>query len=620
MSVFIGCLGLLPFIALGITILCFRAHHALFHAIAWGATVWTTAIVVETNLLSAFDLLAQKTVLGFWLLYTGAFLFFLLPRIPRVAFRPNLSVHGLFFSFILAVTLLLALAYAPSYPDSLTYHLPRIMHWLQNGSLAPYPTSIDRQIGMAPLNSWLFLQSMVIVGNDWFVNLPQWLAFAGCLPGVRRLAVQLGYDRNVALVAAFFFCTLPIAIMQSGNSENCLIVTFWLCVFVSAFLSWWHTPNVRDSVLLGASLGFAILAKGVAYPVALPFVACIAFKCLVHVRRDFLYGLIAAAIILCLNAPHLYRNYSATDSVFLSAERNIVHTPSASLLAVNAVYNFLLQEPWLVALLTPEQWSQFAARLGVDDHDAQLFPWRGIEEARTNLVPSDNDGQSPAHAFLLLLAVPFLIVKRQGGIGLYLGLYCVSFVLFCAFMTWQPWAARLHLPWFMLGAPLAGIALMDLSSRVLRGTILAILGATAFMPLFLCLEHPLGPATWLAGYRENIGHFLTASRDEQYFNFWRNTRAPYMAAVDWLAAQKPESVGVDLADDGQEYPLWAMLGKRLAKMPKITHTPAPYPEAGPQFIFKLHHSAFSRLSDAVIYEKTGYGYRQVFPAAQNAPD
>lgn len=620
MSMIAGFLGLLPFIALACTILCFRAHRALFPAIAWGATVWTTAIVVETNLLSALGLLAQMPVLGFWLLYTGISFGCLLPRIGKISFRLDFSLPCLFFALILAVTLFLALAYAPSYPDSLTYHLPRIMHWLQNGSLAPYPTSIDRQVGMAPLNAWICLQSVAIGNHDWFVNLPQWLAFAGLLPGVMRLAAQLGYGRKQGLVAAFFFCTLPIAIMQSGNSESCLIVTFWLCVFVSASLDWWRAPDWRRSFLLGASLGLAILSKGVAYPVALPFVACIACGCLVHFRRDFLYGLFAAALVLGLNVPHLYRNYAAAESVLVSAERNVVPKTSAGLLAVNALYHFLLQEPWVTGLRTPQQWSRLAARLGVDDHDAALFPWRGIEEARTNLVPCDNDGQSPAHALLLLLVVPFLIYKRQRGTGLYLGLFCVSFGLFCAFMTWQPWAARLHLPWFMLGAPLAGIALMELGSRVLRGSILALLGATAFMPLFFCLEHPLGPASWLAGYRENIGHFLTASRDEQYFNFWRSTRAPYMAAVDWLAAQKPESIGVDLADDGMEYPLWAMLRTRLPKMPKILHTPAPYPENGPEFIFKLHHSAFSRLSEPVVFEKTGAGYLPVFPARATSPE
>lgn len=450
MSALAGCLGLLPFVALGLNILYFRTHQVLFSAIAWGATAWTAALVVETNLLSALGALSQKPILGFWLLYCCVSGCLLLPRMRKISFRPNFSLPGLFFAFVLAITLFLALAYAPNYSDSLAYHLPRIMHWLQNGSLAPYPTSIDRQIGMAPLNAWIHLQSMAIGQNDWFVNLPQWLAFAGLLPGVMRLAAQLGYGRKQGLIAAFFFCTLPIAIMQSGNSESCLIVTFWLCVFVSTFLDWWRAPGWRDSILLGASLGFAILAKGVAYPVALPFIACVAYKCLVHFRRNFLYGLLAAAIIVGLNVSHLYRNYTATDSVLASSERNIVPKPSGALLAVNTLYHFLLQEPWLTGLQTPQQWSGLAARLGVDDHDARLFPWRGIEEARTNMVSSDIDGQSPAHALLILLVIPYLIYKRRAGVGLSLSLSLPVLRLFLPLLRVHDLAAMGSAPAFAL--------------------------------------------------------------------------------------------------------------------------------------------------------------------------
>lgn len=613
MNFCLNCLGLLPFLGLFLTIPCFLPRLPLFPAIASGAAVWSTAIFLVTNCLSALNLLSRTPFLVFWLLYCLSAGVILCLRPGKAVFKPDLSLPCLFLYSILAVTLFLALAYAPSFHDSLAYHIPRVMHWLQNGSLAPYPTSIDRQIGMAPFNAWIILQSMAIANNDWFVNLAQWLAFAGTISGVIHITGQLGYGRRQALIAAFFFCTLPIAIMQSGNSESSLIATFWLCVFTSAFLSWWKAPNWSDSLLLGFSLGFAILSKGIAYPVALPFVACIGWKCLTRFRARFIYGLVAAIIILGLNAPHLYRNYTATDSLVLSAERNIVYRPSVSLFTVNAFYNFLLQEPWIVALQPKRNWSRLAATIGVDDHDPKFFPWRGIEAARASMTPSDIDGQSPAHAFLILLIVPFLIYRRQPGTGLYLALFCASFLLFCALLTWQPWAARLHLPWFMLAAPLAGIALMDLRSRLFRASILAVLGLTAFMPLFFCLEHPLGPATWLSSYRENIAHFLNSSRDEQYFNLWRATRKPYMDAVEFLAEKKPASIGLDLADDGLEYPVWGMLAKRLNQMPKIIHTPGPYPSDGPDYIFRQHHSSFSKLLDPVVFKRTENGYQQVFP-------
>lgn len=618
MKLLLDCMGALPFATLILTLLyCYfrSGQKRLFTAVIQSSLVWSLLIVIESNLLSFLNLLDRAWILGFWLAYLAVILWLLLKIKKNIRVSWQFPTAWLPMYLIMFFTLVGGLAYAPDFHDSLAYHLPRIMHWLQNGSMAPYATSIDRQIGMAPFNAMVIMQTMAIGSNDYFVNVPQWLAFAGCICGAGALAAQLGAKPGARLLAAFYFCSVPIAIMQSGNSESSLIATFWLCVFTSAFLDWWKMPDWRGSFVLGASLGLAILSKGIAYPVALPFVACIGWKCLRQFKSRFLYGVCAAAIILAINVPHFYRNYEATQSLVLSAERNIILKPTPALVTVNALYNFLSQEPWLVKLVSKKGWSEFALRLGVDDHDMNFFPWRGIEMSRSNLAPSDIDGQSPVHALLILFFLPLLVFRHPPGSGLYIYLTCATFLIFFTVITWQPWAARLHLPFFLLCAPLMGIALQNLQRQKLKIAILFGMGLTSFMPTFFCLEHPLGPPALLQGYRENILHFLNSSRDEQYFNFWRHTREPYINAVNYLAEQRPETIGLDLADDGQEYPVWGILGKKLDKMPRIVHTLPPYPDdgSGPDYIFKQHHSSFSELPDPVIYKKEGKGYTQVFP-------
>lgn len=620
MNIILNCFGLLPFICLVLTIIWFHCRNVTktwFYAIAGGSLFWSLFIVFETNLLSAFGLIKPGWITAVWLGYT-AFASFALLRASR-GFKPEFKFSAAWIPIlsVLALTLLGALVYAPSYHDSLAYHLPRILHWLQNGSVAPYLASIDRQIGMAPFNSFVILQSMAICNNDYYVNLPQWLAFAGTICGVMHLAKELGGDRLARLLTGFYFCTLPIAIMQAANSENSLIATFWLCLFVAGFLDWRRVPGWRNSFIIGAALGLAILSKGIAYPVALPFVICIAWRCLARFKKCFIYGALAGALVLVINAPHFYRIYKATDSLVMSAERNIIHKPYPALVLVNAAFNFLSQEPWLLSLMPKRQWSDLARKLGVDDHDPTYFPWKGIEYARANLAPSDNDGQSPIHAFLIPVLVLLLLCRRFRGAGLYIALVSATFLLYFTIITWQPWGARLHLPFFMLAAPLMGIGLAEIRWKKLRFGVLATLALTALMPLFFCLEHPLGPASWLANYREGIKHFLVSSREEQYFNLWcHETRYPYLRAAHYLARQKPASVGVDLADDGLEYPLWGVLRDNLAKMPRISHAIPPYPEDGPEYIFRQRHSSFSDLLDPVILKKEGKGYIQVFPVPQ----
>lgn len=618
MKLVFNCLGLLPFICLILTISCFHyraARKSWFYAIASGSIFWSLFIIIETNLLSAFNSITQGWITAVWLGYTsitGALLYQWRLRI-KPEFRFSAAWAPILL--VLALTLLDALAYAPSYHDSLAYHLPRVLHWLQNGSVGPYLTSIDRQVGMAPFNSFVILQSMAICNNDYFVNLPQWLAFAGTICGVMQLAGELGGGRAARMLTGFYFCTLPIAIMQAANSENSLIATFWLCLFIAAFLDWRRNPDLLNSFIIGAALGLAILSKGIAYPVALPFVLCIAWRCLVRFKSCFIYGALAGALVLAINLPHFYRIYKATDSLVMSAERNIIHRPYPALVAVNAAFNFLSQEPWIISLLPKREWSALALKLGVDDHDTIYFPWRGIEHARANLVPSDNDGQSPIHALLIPVLALILLCRRFRGVGLYMALVSSTFLLYFTIITWQPWMPRLHLPFFMLAAPLMGLGLAQITWKPARYGTLAALALTAIMPLFFCLEHPLGPGSWLKNYREGIMHFLVSSREEQYFNLWcHQTRYPYLRAAHYLAAQKPESVGVDLADDGLEYPLWGVLRDNLPKMPRITHTLPPYPEDGPEYIFRQRHSSFSQLLDPVILKKEDGGYRQVFPA------
>src|SRR2546426_7647634 len=48
--------------------------------------------------------------------------------------------------------------------DSLTYHLPRVMHWIQQGSVRHYPTACISQIQMGPWAA--FVQTHLILRSE----------------------------------------------------------------------------------------------------------------------------------------------------------------------------------------------------------------------------------------------------------------------------------------------------------------------------------------------------------------------------------------------------------------------------------------------------------------------
>ena len=45
---------------------------------------------------------------------------------------------------------IVALTAPPNTWDSMTYHMPRVEHWIENRNVEPYPTHILRQLSLGP--------------------------------------------------------------------------------------------------------------------------------------------------------------------------------------------------------------------------------------------------------------------------------------------------------------------------------------------------------------------------------------------------------------------------------------------------------------------------------------
>lgn len=72
------------------------------------------------------------------------------------------------------VVLYMAFRTVPYNWDSMTYHLTRIVHWVQNGSVAHYACHDISQISGPPLAEFVNLHVYVLSGNtDYLVNLLQ---------------------------------------------------------------------------------------------------------------------------------------------------------------------------------------------------------------------------------------------------------------------------------------------------------------------------------------------------------------------------------------------------------------------------------------------------------------
>jgi hypothetical protein len=85
---------------------------------------------------------------------------------------------------IFVLTGLIAIVSPANTWDSMTYHMSRVVHWIQNQGLAHYPTSILRQLHQNPWAEIAILHFQILSNGDRFANLIQWLSMIGASMGV----------------------------------------------------------------------------------------------------------------------------------------------------------------------------------------------------------------------------------------------------------------------------------------------------------------------------------------------------------------------------------------------------------------------------------------------------
>jgi hypothetical protein len=480
---------------------------------------------------------------------------------------------------ILCITFFVAAAYPPNNWDSMTYHLPRIEHWLQNKSLAHYYTSNIRQTLSAPFAEMLILQGRALSGDDFLMNLVQWFSFLGSIIGVSRIAAHLGLNRKGQTAAALFFATVPMAILQASSTQTDLVESFCIVCLVERFFVWRKTGAFREAIDFGIALGLAVLAKGTAYPVAFPFVLYFAIISIRHFRDRFPGACSAALACLMLNLPHYIRNYNffsdpigihpGTISNF--SFKSFVITFLAGInsnIAVPLSYSMrlrlenLLGKLWIV--------------LGVDKTTFPLgFP--EITGIRYLFRFYEDDAINFFHIILIIVA--FVLVFRGAKRKEYALAVIGSWCMFAFFISWQPYITRLQLPLFALSASVFSFALEKTSYVKFRNYSLLLLACFSLLPLLLNKNRPLLPVFQKANPqitneeiiwntpREKI-MFSSKNRQPDRDNMFEN----YMNACAAIVQMKPDTIGLVIGGDAWEYPLWSYIRKNMRNnRPDIKH-------------------------------------------------
>jgi len=590
MSVFI----LMVWVSLSLALLS-RRNNGLGDAVVKGFVIVLVAIAVTTEIATLFDAISLPVMASVWagLVLAAVGLAWRRRAAGIAPQRIATSLAALFSGrdlaeplalvltgIVLAATLATALLAPPNTWDSMTYHMVRVAHWIQQGSVRYYATSIDRQNYQSPLAEFVILHLQLLSGSDRFANLVQWSALLVSAIAVALIVGELKGTRRAQVFAALLAVTLPMAILQSTSTQNDLLCGALCLVFVLFLLRTIRAAALEDALFCGLALGLSLLTKATAFlfcPAAglvLGGAGLLGGRWLMShpsaaeeapptAARPRLAAQLALAVLIgaCLNTGYVARNielYGHPLPTVGASYRN--GNVSMAAVAGNVVRNVAMHLG-LPSEPANERLTQMVRSVLGQQAGNPGTTWNHATFSIESSWSEDIAGNG-LHMVLILGALVVGVVGRRAGriARVYSAMLIVGALLYCVVLRWQPWASRLHTPLFLMALPLVATIVADGAAlardwwRVALVTVLFVCG------LPYVLFNPSRPVVPDDGYS-----VVTVDRISQYFRNQRSVEQAYMAAARLVCREHPSEVGLVMADDDWEYPLWVLTGKHAVR-------------------------------------------------------
>ena len=563
-------------------------------------------IVVSTELLSAFAVFQFNYVLGLWGVicsFTAAAVLYSL-----VAARKKGLTLGTFFldlrakfqtldaiericlfvvGTILVVTLTTALISPPNTMDSMSYHMPRVMHWIQNTSISHYPTNDVRQISFQPGAGYAIANLVILTGNDYFANIVQWISFFGCVLGTSLIAANFS-NRKGQIISALFCATIPMAILQSATTQTDLTAAFWL-VCSAFFIFRTHHYSWVDFTWVSLSFGLAILTKPTAYFFGFPLgiVLTLRYAQSLIKRRTFsIVGLKVLIMVCCvaagsilLSGPSYWRNLNTFGNIIGTdgGTRNTMVglKPFVSNLTRNIALNLPLPFYW--------RWVETVHTTILDlDVDDERTTFDGNSFSKCPewlfLLPDEDFAGNPVHLLLLFLTSGTILVHRfarkEPNLNGLLILLCAvlgGVFILNLLIKWQIWGNRLHLAAYILLSPVAASVIIR-SRRPLLVILIGVLLIQGAVYSLFAVRHPLISLKRFKSPIFKSESIFQASRKDLYFNGnFEYMKRPLQKLNKKVWSDDCRAIGITLSRPEFEYPVWAILNNGRHDKVKIKH-------------------------------------------------
>ena len=505
--------------------------------------------VLITEALGAFGWLQPIPLVAAWVVVIAGAVWWL-RRSPGSADEGACSIGdlaiGAVCAGIVAVVAVTAILSPPNSADAMAYHLPRVVYWAQAGSVRFFPTPYYNQVMLGPAAEYAMLHTYLLTGGDRLVNLLACGAFAGCIVAVSAIAREAGLNSRAQAMAALFCATLPNAILQASGAKNDMMAALWIVCAIFFGLR-------REGLWLGLATGLAIATKATAFLFLPPLLLAAGAR-----RRREAAWIVAS--VLVLNGPQFLRNMRLSGSPlgFDSAQGDGRFRWRNEHLGWRPLVSNVLRHTAEQLGSRRERWNgevysavlQVHAALGLDPNDAGST-WPGSRFAPPRNANHEANANNRWHLLLIVAGAVWAMARRDRRWMAYTAGLCAAFMLFCLYLKWQPFLARLELPLFLAASPLAAWFLSRWRPAWLAlAACLFLVGGTR-LPLLENWTRPLkGP-----------NNLWTSRREDDYFRDmgqWNN-KASYLEAVSRVGGSGCKLVGIDITENQLEYPFQALL-------------------------------------------------------------
>ena len=263
----------------------------------WKVVIGSILVVLSTEIFSVFDAVNATNIKLFWTLVLLIFIAGAIYFHKKITICFNsieikkyfLSFNFFFILLIFLLTFLNTLLYSPNTLDAMAYHLPKVMHWVQNNNINFYPTDDLRQLVLAPFSEFTIMHLYLLTNVDNFSGLVQWYSMFICCISVSLIAKEFGCNYKYQIFTILFCVTLPMGILQSTSTQTDYVTSMWLILIAYFILKYINSGLLIYFFGFGFSLSIGILTKGTVYIFAFPFCIWLGCYVIMNNRKHFIY-------------------------------------------------------------------------------------------------------------------------------------------------------------------------------------------------------------------------------------------------------------------------------------------------------------------------------------------